>query len=288
MLHFALCTYRQYSPQQMPESIGNYSPEGVIDAIEGNLVDAAVAMGRTEDGVVFRGSDVSWVYTGFPTLNRIMRARFTDEQAEDRVAEIAECFRQWNAPVVWIMGPSTWPPHLPDYLQDSGFSHTETWMGVAADLGIMPVIPPGKDLRIELVTEAEPLKIWAQLSAEHWPADSTGAASIFSPQSAGSDPRCRYYLGYLNNKPVVRGMACVKGDTAGLYWISSPPEHRGVGFDLAVAGRALSDAKEGGAKLAVMPIRDSHSPLCQKLGFKPYCQFSVYGWPSSPAKIQVC
>ena len=276
----------------MPEPIGNYSPEAVIEAIEGNLIDAAVAMGRTEDGVVFRGSDVTWVYTGFPTLSRIMRAKFTDEQAEDRVAEIAECFRQWNAPVVWIMGPSTWPPQLPEYLHDAGFTHTESWMGVAADLKTMPLTPPGKDLRIELITEPEQLKTWTLLSAEHWPAESSGPVNIFSPENAGGDPRCRYYLGYLNNKPdskpVVRGMACVKGDTAGLYWISSPPEHRNVGFDLALASRALSDAKEGGAKLAVMPARDSHSPLCQKLGFKPYCQFSIYAWPSAPAKIQVC
>lgn len=277
----------------MPEPIGTYSPEAVIEAIEGNLIDAAVAMGRTEEGVVFRGNDVTWVYTGFPTLSRVLRARFSDEEAEDRVAEIAECFHQWNAPVLWIIGPSTWPPQLPEYLKDASFSHSESWMGMAADLQTIALPPANKDLRIELITEADELKTWTLLNNDHWPAESTnGAVNIFSPENAGSDPRCRYYLGYLNNKPdskpVVRGMACVKGEVAGLYWLNSIPEHRTSGLDLALATRALSDAREGGAKLAVFPTRDSHSALCQKLGLKPYCQFNIYAWPSTPPKIPVC
>jgi len=274
----------------MPESIGKYSPEAVIDAIETNMIDSAVSMGRTEDGVVFRGNDVTWVYTGFPTLSRVMRARFTDEEAEDRVAEIAECFRQWNAPVIWVVGPSTWPPQLPEYLKDSSFNLTETWMGMAADLATAPLLPARKDpLRIELITEADQLKAWTMLNTESWPAESaTGAVNIFSPENAGSDPRCRYYLGYINNKPVVRGLACVKGDVAGLYWISTASEHRDIGYDLALASRALSDARDSGAKLAVLPARDSLTPLCQKLGFKPYCQLSVYAWPSNGPKMPVC
>src|ERR1700722_15205064 len=128
----------------MPDPIANHSPEAVIEAIEGNLIDASVALGRTEEGVVFRGSDVTWVYTGYRALSRVMRARFSPEEAEDRVAEIAECFRQWDARVVWVVGPSPWPPQLNDYLHDAGFNTNETWMGMAVDLQAVPAQPSAK------------------------------------------------------------------------------------------------------------------------------------------------
>jgi hypothetical protein len=272
----------------MPDPIANLSPESVIEAIEGNLIDASVALGRTEDGVVFRGSDVTWVYTGYPALSRVMRARFAPEEAEDRVAEIAECFRQWNAPVAWVVGPSSFPPELGDHLRESGFITSEIWMGMAIDLIDLPRVPSPASLKIELITETEQLKTWALLSTEMWTGEATeGALSIFSPDNAGSDPRCRYYLGYVGGKPVARGMACVRGETAGLYWINSKPEFAEEGYDQALAIRALSDARDSGARLGVMPAR-THNTLSQRLGFKPYCQFNIYAWPASSLKIPVC
>jgi hypothetical protein len=274
----------------MAESIGSFSPESVIEAIETNLIDSSVALGRTEDGVVFRGSDVTWVYTGYPTLSRVMRARFAPDEAEDRVAEIAECFRQWDAPVVWVVGPSTWPPQLSDYLHDAGFNTNETWMGMAVDLHSVPAKLTQKDgLRIELVTEKEQLEEWTLLSTEMWTGDATaGAIGIFAPENAGGDPRCRYYLGYVNDKPVARGMACVGSDVAGLYWISAKPEFRERGYEVALAARALIDARESGTKMGVMPIRGTTSTLSEKLGFRPYCQFNLYAWPAPPSKVPLC
>jgi hypothetical protein len=275
----------------MPDAIGKYSPEAVIDAIERNLIDSAIAMGRDEQAVVFRGDDVSWVYTGYPALSRVLRARFTDAEAEDRVAEIAECFRRWSAPVSWIVGPSSWPPLLPDHLKEAGFQPGETWMGLATDIQSLTLPAKNKSpVRIERISEADDLRKWTLLGGEFWPGESAaaGAVSIFSPQNAGSDPSCRFYLGYLKNQPVVRGMACIKGDTAGLYWIDSVPAHHDAGLDIALATRALADARDAGVSLAVMPSRQSSSPLCQQLGFKPYCQFIIYLWPPNAAKTPLC
>jgi hypothetical protein len=274
----------------MPKPIANYSPESVIEAIEQNLIDSSVALGRTEDGVVFRGSDVTWVYTGYRALSRVMRARFSPEEAEDRVAEIAECFRQWDAPVAWVIGPSSFPPELNSYLHDSGFNTNETWMGMATDLQAIAESLAQKDsLRVELVTEKHQLEQWTTLCDDTWKGDAaSGALNIFSPENAGGDPRCRYYVGYLGDEPVVRGMACVRGEVAGLYWINTKPEHRLAGYDVALAARALIDAREAGIRLGVMPTKSVAAPVCQQLGFSQYCQFSVYAWPASPPKIPVC
>jgi hypothetical protein len=249
-----------------------------------------MAMGRTPDGVVLRGNDVAWVYTGFATLNRVLGGRFTDEEAEDRVAEIAECFHQWNAPVSWMTGPSTWPPQLADYLNDNGFVRSEITTGMAADLrSPLPPAPVIEGLRIELLADPEQFKIWTTLNTEPWPREATAAAkAILTPDNAGSDPRCRFYLGYLHNQPVVRGMACVKGDVAGLHWISTATDHRDSeaesALQIALANRALSDARDAEANLAVLVTPHPASLLCRQFHFQTFCLFTSYGWPAALEK----
>ena len=271
----------------MPEPIGAFSPEAVIEAIEDNLVGASASLGRTEDGVVFRGRDVTWVYTGYPTLSRVLRARFTEEQAEDRVAQICECFRGWDAPVSWVVGPTSWPPQLRELLRDSGFDAGEVWTGLARDLtGDDPVAPPlPPAFAVTPATTTADLDAWAALDqnlvAREPAADgeNTAAPTLFSPDNAGGAPRCRYYLATLDGKPVARGMAYASGDVVGLHLFTAAPGHRGKGYELAVACRVLSDARAAGGRMAVMHARGELQQLGQQLGFHPYCQFSVHAWP---------
>ena len=270
----------------MPQPIGAYSPEAVIEAIEDNLVGASVSLGRTEDGVVFRGADVTWVYTGYRTLSRVLRARFTPEQAEDRVAQICDCFREWDAPVSWVVGPTSWPPKLRELLRDSGFDAGEVWTGLARDVPAEDAttvpLPPTFD--IGLATSQADLTAWTEVDGDPADGDPTrgreGAGPVlFSPDNAGGAPRCRYYLATLGGRPVARGMAYTSRDVVGLHWFAVARDQRGRGFELAVARHALADARHAGAKLAVIHARGDLQRLGQQLGFRPYCQFSVHAWP---------
>jgi GNAT superfamily N-acetyltransferase len=270
----------------MPEPIADYSPEAVIEAIETNLVLSTLALGRGEDSVVFRGSDAAWVYTGHRSLNRVLRSRFLSDEAEDRVASIVACFQRWKAQVSWFVGPTSFPPEVSEYLRDNGFSPAEIWMGAAADLSAIKAPKNTGGLRIERITSKEHFQAWASVSSEHWnPGE--GATEIFTPDNAGSDSACRYYLGLIGSEPVVRGMACVHAKIAGLYWISAKPEHRSKPYNVALASHALHEARAAGARLGVMPIRGTTNALCQKLGFNPYCQFQVYTWPAA-ASAPLC
>ncbi len=276
----------------MPLPIGTYSPEAVIDAIEDDLVGASVSLGRTEDGVVFRGSDVTWVYTGFPALSRVLRARFTPDQAEDRVAEVSDNFKEWAAPVSWVVGPTTWPPRLGELLRAAGFDAGQVWMGLARDVPAGPADEPAGDaprlpagFRVDRATTLEQLAAWAAVGggpADATPADpGPAAAAIFAPDNAGADPRCRYYLATLDGRPVARGMAHVRDDVVGLHWLAADPDHRDRGYRAAVARRALADARQTGGRLAVLPARGDAQRLGRRLGFKTYCQFHVHAWPAA-------
>lgn len=275
----------------MPEAIAHFQPEAVIEAIEGNLVDASAALGRTIEGVVFRGSDVTWVYTGFPSLSRVLLARFPQEEAEDRVAEILSYFKQWDAAVSWVVGPTSWPPKLGEYLHQQGFGPSEHWTGMAMDLSMLPAqMDRPEGLRIQTVSDPAGLRAWATLSPDpaEKGADEEGAVNVFAPDNAGGDARCRYYLAYLDEKPVARCMSFTRGEIVGLYWITTRPENRDRGIGAAVGHKALADAKENGTRIAVMPASERGQTLCSRLGFKPYCQFSVYVWPPAPIRMPPC
>ncbi len=253
------------------------------------MIDASVSLGRTEDGVVFRGTDVTWVYTGYRALSRVMRARFNQEEAEDRVAEISECFRQWDAPVLWVVGPSSWPPELPEILHESGFGTSEYWTGMAVDLKTLPgalAIPPS--MRIETVSDTSALATWTTVTNEAWAGESPETAvQIFAPENAGGDPRCRYYLAYHNDKPIARAMSYVRGEVVGLYWIAAVKEFRNSDCEVILARQALAEAQSNGARIGVMPSYNGTHAVSEKLHFSAYCQFKVYAWPSKTPSMMV-
>jgi GNAT superfamily N-acetyltransferase len=273
---------------RIPEHIAGLSPEAVVDAIEANLVDASAALGRTQDGVVFRGTDVTWIYSGFPALSRVLQARFTAEDALDRVQEIQSYFQKWDASVSWIVGPSSWPPALAGCLSKSGFSSNDTWLGMASDITAPlpdPAWPSG--LRIASTVDAAALSAWAALGAEPITRERLDRSpAIFSPVNAGGDPRCKYYLGYLNGIPVARAMTFTRKDCVGLYWLSTQRQHQGKGIGAAMAHRALTDARAAGVRLAVMSTADTGRPLVRQLGFHTYCQFNIFSWPPPPSRLQ--
>jgi hypothetical protein len=272
----------------MAESIGNYSPPAVIEAIERNLTDSSTALGRSEDGIVYHGSDVTWVYTGHRTMSRVLGARFTSEDVQDRVAQIHGYFKQWDAGVSWVVGPSSYPPALGDYLDASGFGISESWMGMAMDLSDLKKYETPKRLQIQKVDDEAGFRTWATFWENPACENLEGAINVFSPDNAGSDPHCKYYLGRVNDKPVARAMTFRRDDVVGLYWIATLKEHNDQSFSAAMAHQAMQDAAAAGAKTAVMAVSTTGQNFCEKLGFKPYCQFNVYNWPRSPQRPTHC
>jgi GNAT superfamily N-acetyltransferase len=273
----------------MPQTITDLSIDAVIDAIESNLIEASATLGRSASGVVYRAPDVTWVYTGYPLLSRVMRARFNGGEAEERVNQILSCFKKWDASVSWIIGPGSAPLKLAELLHKAGFGSSESRTAMAMNLTTEspspdPSWPSG--LRIQIVSDEVGLRAWATLSSETtFQGDSDGAVQIFCPANAGSEPRCRYYLGYLDGQPIARAMSFTDNDITGIYWLTTLRTHRGRGVGQAMAHRLLSDARTAGSRMAVISTPQTGLELCRRIGFKSYCQFHVYHWPPSPLRM---
>jgi GNAT superfamily N-acetyltransferase len=268
----------------MPQAIGSFSPSAVIEAIEASLVDSSTALGHSEDGIVFHGSDVTWVYSGCPTLSRVLCARFTSDGVQDRVLEILGYFKSWDASVSWVVGPTSYPPALGDYLHAIGFGICETWIGMAMNLAERPKVGTPRGFSIQHVSDEARLHAWAALFQEE-----REVVDIFAPANAGGDARSRYYLGCLNGRPVSRAMTFRRDDVVGLYWVATIKEQRRKGFSAAVIHQAMEDAAHAGAKAIVMAVPVGSQSFCEKIGFKPYCHFDVYNWPPpAPDRATIC
>ena len=269
----------------MPGSIGQYSPEQVSDLIEHNLVDVSTALGKSEDSVVYHGTDVTWVYTGGPTLSRVLRAKFLAADADDRVTEILGYFRRWDAPVAWVVGPASWPPKLGDHLNHNGFGPSESWTGMAIDLSkLKPPANRPDGLRIATASDEASLRVWAGIG-ESTPQPQGESAGLFSLDNAGGDRRCKYFIAYKDAKPVGRCMTFSTGSALGIYWLETIPALRQKGVASAIICHALEQSREPGHVAAVLAASSRAFSLCVKLGFQPYCQFHVYTWPPAPSKM---
>lgn len=82
------------------------------------------------------------------------------------------------------------------------------------------------------------------------------------------DDPIEYYVGYVNGKPVVRGLSCYFGQVAGLHWLSTAPDEQRKGYGTAMQQYHLKRAKELGYHIAVLQASSEGYRLYQRLGYK--------------------
>jgi len=86
----------------------------------------------------------------------------------------------------------------------------------------------------------------------------------------------QYYLGYVDDKPVGRGLSCYYAQVAGLYWLSTAPEARNKGYGTALQQFRLKRAKDLGYHIAVLQASEMGYPLYKKLGYNECGVFSEF------------
>ena len=82
------------------------------------------------------------------------------------------------------------------------------------------------------------------------------------------DDPIEYYVGYIDGKPVVRGLSCYFAQVAGLHWLSTVPSERRKGYGRAMQEYRLKRAKDLGYHVAVLQASHEGETLYQKLGYK--------------------
>jgi GNAT superfamily N-acetyltransferase len=82
------------------------------------------------------------------------------------------------------------------------------------------------------------------------------------------DDPIEYYVGYIDGKPVVRGLTCYYAGVAGLHWLSTAPDERKKGYGNAMQEYRLKRAKELGYHIAALQASSEGYSLYRRLGYK--------------------
>ncbi len=209
------------------------------------------------------------------TFNYVIDADFSSVEAKEKIAEVTNHFDKSHTPFSWWISPHDQPNDLSSQLENNGYQNTENNCVMYFDLdawrGEDFSIP---DLNIVRANNEKTLRDFALVLTNN----ATAFETYFSWIAAilTDDDPIEYYVGYVNDKPVVRGLSCYFAQVAGLHWLSTAPSERRKGYARAMQIYRLNRAKELGYHLAVLQASPEGYPLYQQLGYQECGFFREY------------
>jgi GNAT superfamily N-acetyltransferase len=272
-----VCTselHRERTPADEPK------PDPTGDAIVSNLAKYWLTMGMNPAGDVHISDEISWDYSGGPFFNRVLNAHLDRDDADRYINGIIRTFRERQAAITWLIGPSDSPADLGERLLRHGFSRNETWHGMAHDLSGLDC-PPIDYHGIDIVTISSDRerREWADVvtrSFEFPRSVNTLLRDSIGARSSTDAANWYHHLAYMNGTPVAACTLFVTDGVAGIYLVSTVPEARGQGLGTLMTWRALCQARDLGCTLGVLQSTESAHSIYEKLGFRYHCDIGVY------------
>ncbi len=270
----------------MHEIVDDFSLSTLLRAMETNVQEAWVCLGRGLGAEVHDEPELLWFLSGIPfhLANGIMKAHFPPDAGEEILDEQIKRLTAHDVPMAWIVGPSTRSTDLGGYLERHGWSHghDDEAPGMAIDLHSLDEqlsLPPR--LTIERVGDVETLKTWlcVMVGGSELPEDGlallldVATRHVFRHETA-----VHYYLGLLDGRPVATSLLYLGGGVAGIYNVATIPEARRQGIGSALTLASLLDARAWGYRIGILQSTAMGLDLYRRLGFKEYCTFRAYFW----------
>lgn len=269
---------RDYLPQNTGAMAKHWSHEKLVKAMEANLnvhmTHFAQYLSQVE---LIRVPGFTLVNSRLAddTFNYALDADFSSLNAHEKISEVTDYFNQENSPFSWWISPHDKPDDLSTQLENNGYENTENNCAIYFDLdawdGEIFSMPK---LNIIRATEEKTLHDFAFVLAN----DEAAFKAYFSwiASILTDDDPIEYYVGYVDGKPVVRGLSCYFAQVAGLHWLSTVSSERRKGYGRAMQEYQLKRAKDLGYHIAVLQASTEGYPLYQQLGYKECGHFREY------------
>jgi GNAT superfamily N-acetyltransferase len=274
----------------MDHPIHDTSPSVLTRAIEENIIEFLVALGRAAGSEERHDPTIHWTIGGSPIdyHNCVVRAQLPSHAVETAIQDSIERFRAYHVPGSWHVGPSMRPPDLGSHLIAHGFNHAGDEPGMAIDIDVLRTDLPVADaeLTIERVTDEHTLTVWTKTLAVGFGAGEQEAAwvgQMYRTIGLTDDQPWQHYLGWLHDRPVATSSMFFGAGVAGIYFVFTVPQARRRGIGAAMTAVALTNARTLGYRIGVLGSSTMGYPVYRRLGFQEYCQFGIYEWQLSTA-----
>lgn len=260
-----------YLPNRTFKKIINLSENELVRMITANLnVHMTHFAQYLQQVELIRIPGYTIINSGLPddTFNYVLDADFTESVAKDKISEVTNYFKNKNVPFSWWISPYDKPDQLPTLLEKNGYLNTENNIAMYLDLDSwsVPPLSATPQLKIIRALDEKTLHDFALVLANDKDAFKTYYSWIAAILT--DDDPIEYYVGYIDDKPVVRGLSCYYAGVTGLHWLSTTPHKRKKGYGTAMQEYRLKRAKELGYHVAVLQASSEGYALYRRLGYK--------------------
>jgi predicted GNAT family acetyltransferase len=133
-------------------------------------------------------------------------------------------------------------------------------------------------ITVKEITEPSDLETWIDIIVKSYGTNAAEFTKFIQYISDNAAPTAlHFYTAYYQDIPAAASMVIRSGTTIALHWVGTLPEYRGKGLGYAVSHTPLIDAKHNHATHAVLFASTMGKPIYERLGFRKYALYDVYG-----------
>jgi ribosomal protein S18 acetylase RimI-like enzyme len=253
-------------------------------SVSANFAEEMACFGRVIHGAELReDAELLW-FAVTPTLNGVLRSRFTpDDPAyiKQRIQAIIEYYTKRQARSFgWTLDLASQPAHLKELLLAQDFTHVYDGdiMTLALPAREQNVIP-SPTLAIREVSNAQELQQLCDVEQVAFESTADRIKLYYQTYLAsgfGPDQAWRHFTGSLDGRVVASASLLLSHGVAGIYGIGTLPEARRQGVAASMILHVLNEAEHLGYHVATLSPTEQSKRLYQRIGFRTLGQKSFY------------
>ena len=255
------------------------STDDIIEAIEKNQHAYLADYGRCTLIDLHQTEEMLWFISKMPQsrFNRIIHARFDEQDAIYKIRETIKHFESQNIPLLWHTGPSSRPTDLNKLLVENGMTNVREEAGMALIPADINTTAGPAEFEVREVSNDLMLHDWSHVFTRSYNLNQAATEMFYQVETElmGSDFR-RLFLGYFRNQPVSSGTLFITDNIAGIYAVGTLTDFRGIGFGRAITEVLISEARQHNISLYTLHASPMGLGIYQKIGFKRYCLLRAF------------
>lgn len=164
-------------------------------------------------------------------------------------------------------------------LENNKFRYICSFPAMQLDLAQIKSVNNDSEIIIKEVVNDADMEIWISIVSRSYGMTNPPefAKFIHEIKQRAGKAGIRFYCGFYQNTPISVSFTLMHDDVVGLHWVGTLPEYRNKGAGLMVSLKPLLDARERGYKTAILFASEMGKSVYERLGFKEYATYKVYG-----------